>query len=355
MITAHKFLASGYSIALCTLLVGCGGGDSSTPTTNTNETTNETMRSVSGSVPGTLIEAFCKDGGYYSVTSTDNGSTQHPFTMNLPVDVDCKLIMTTNEDDPDVTKHIITPILFNNTETTSSYVRLTDDIDLGYIDLPMAGTGIQTPLVLTLEDAKVQLNTFTYDPLDDDHDDIPNVYEDDDGDGLYNKYDDDDDNDGIKDRDDSDYANDSDGDGVTDDYDSDDDNDMIRDKDDDDDKDEYSKDDDDDDDKDEYSKDDDDDDDKDDYYTDNTNTATIVLPTSYTPNAGRLLGAQCAQCHGTNGVSVNKWDSIAGEDNLHEEMFEDDAPIMMAQARGYTRDEITLMESWFQTLTKYKD
>ncbi len=343
MITAHKFLASGCSIVLSTLLVGCGGGSSSTSSTDTDTST----RSVSGSVPGTLIEAFCKDGGYYSVTSTDNGGTQHPFTMDLPANVDCKLIMTTNEDDPDVTKHIITPILFNNTETTSSYIRLSDDdIDLGYIDLPMAGSGVQTPLVLSLDDPKIQINTFSYDPLDNDHDDIPNVYEDDDGDGLYNKYDDDDDNDGIKDSDDSDYADDSDGDGIVDDDDNDDDNDMIHDKD------EYSKDDDDDDDdKDEYSKDDDDDN----YYTGNTNTATIVLPTAYTPNAGRLLGAQCAQCHGTNGVSVNKWDSIAGEDNLHEEMFEDDAPIMMAQARGYTRDEITLLENWFQTLTKYKD
>jgi len=80
-----------------------------------------------------------------------------------------------------------------------------------------------------------------------------------------------------------------------------------------------------------------------------------VLPDVYKVDAGRLLGSQCAQCHGTNGVSVNSWDSIAGEDNLHDEMFEYDEPIMFAQARGYTKEEISLIEEWLMTLKKYKD
>jgi len=87
-----------------------------------------------------------------------------------------------------------------------------------------------------------------------------------------------------------------------------------------------------------------------------TNDIPVALPSSYTPDAGQLLGAQCAQCHGTNGVSVNKWDSIAGEDDLHKEMFEyENTHIMTAQARGYTPEEVNLMEAWLQTLTKYKD
>jgi len=69
----------------------------------------------------------------------------------------------------------------------------------------------------------------------------------------------------------------------------------------------------------------------------------------YTANEGRLLGSQCAQCHGTNGISVNKWDSIAGEDDLLDEIF-DDEPIMNAQAHGYTNEEILLIESWLKTL-----
>jgi len=76
----------------------------------------------------------------------------------------------------------------------------------------------------------------------------------------------------------------------------------------------------------------------------------IVLPTAYTVNAGRLLGSQCAQCHGTNGVSVNSWDSIAGEDNLEDEIYEDDEPIMSAQAHGYTSEEIILIGDWLKTL-----
>jgi len=85
----------------------------------------------------------------------------------------------------------------------------------------------------------------------------------------------------------------------------------------------------------------------------NPNGATITLPSSYTPDTGQLLGAQCAQCHGTNGVSVNKWDSIVGEDNLHKEMFEyENTHIMTAQARGYTPEEINNIEIWVQTLSQ---
>ena len=336
--TTNKFILSGCSLSLTLLLVGCGSSDSSTSTT-----TAKTTYSISGTVPGTLIEAFCKDGGYYSVNSTDDGTGKHPFSMTLPEGVNCKFIMTTNEKDSDITKHIITPILLNDGTTTSSYFQLSNDTDIGYIELPMSGLGIQTPLIINISDDRVKVNQFTYDPLDKDNDNIPNVYEDDDGDGKYNKYDDDDDGDGIKDVDDDDYKNDFDGDGIENRYDNDDDNDHIKDDDDDDDDNDGIKD-----------HDDDDHDDDDDYYNNSQNT-NITLPRSFQVDAGRLLGSQCAQCHGTNGVSVNKWDSIAGEDKLHEEMFEDDEPIMTAQAKGYTNSEISLIESWLRTLKKVKD
>jgi len=76
----------------------------------------------------------------------------------------------------------------------------------------------------------------------------------------------------------------------------------------------------------------------------------ILLPTTYTADAGRLLGSQCAQCHGTNGISTTEWDSIAGEDDLLDEIF-DDEPIMSAQAHGYTEEEIILIGNWLKTLS----
>lgn len=83
------------------------------------------------------------------------------------------------------------------------------------------------------------------------------------------------------------------------------------------------------------------------------NTSTdILLPITYSTNEGRLLGSQCAQCHGTNGISSNDWDSIAGEDDLLDEIYQDDEPIMDAQAHGYTEDEIILIGNWLKTLSK---
>ncbi|WP_373034102.1 cytochrome c, partial [Sulfurovum sp.] len=125
-------------------------------------------------------------------------------------------------------------------------------------------------------------------------------YEDDDNDGIYNR--DDEDDDGDKEID---IDNDLDDDGIDDEYDVDDDNDGY---------------------------------------------ADTPLPTAYTADAGRLLGSQCAQCHGTNGVSSTEWDSIAGEDELDSEIFEDDEPIMSAQAHGYTSEEIILIGNWLKTL-----
>jgi len=84
--------------------------------------------------------------------------------------------------------------------------------------------------------------------------------------------------------------------------------------------------------------------------SDDDATTDILLPTAYTADAGRLLGSQCAQCHGTNGISSNEWDSIAGEDELEDEIFEDDEPIMSAQAHGYTSEEIILIGNWLKTL-----
>jgi len=339
----RKSLLMGYSATFCLALVGCGGGGTSSTTaddtTDTDSTqTSKSTYSVSGTVPGTLIEAFCKDGSYYSVNSTDDGTASHPFTIALPSDVDCKFIMTTNEDDVDTSKHIVTPLLFNDGTTTSSYFQLSNDLELGYVPLSMTGSGVQTALTVSASTESVEVHEFSYDPLDTDNDGTPNVYEDDDNDGVTNIHDEDDDGDGTLDTEDEDYSNDTDGDGIENRYDSDDDNDELSDTDDDDDDNDDIK----------------DSDDEDYDSTSTTATTNVTLPSTYNADAGKLLGSQCAQCHGTNGVSVNSWDSIAGENDLADEIF-DDEPIMSAQAHGYTDAEITLIGNWLKTLSKTED
>lgn len=77
----------------------------------------------------------------------------------------------------------------------------------------------------------------------------------------------------------------------------------------------------------------------------------IIIPNSFSTNSGRLLGSQCAQCHGTNGFSITDWDSIAGEDDLMGEFY-DNHPLMTAQAKGYTKAEINDIAQWLKTVGK---
>ncbi len=298
-------LAAGFIFA------GCGGGGSSTSGTDTTSNTpSNTTSTISGTVPGTLIEAFCVDGSYYKVTSTDDGSDAHPFELEIPSTVSCSLVMTTNEDDPD--KKVITQIGMVTSDANGTLFTASEDIDLGYIPLAMDPAGIDDDGDHVSDDIlNIQVNGTSIvidlddNPLDDDDDGLVNVYEDDDDDGIHNHDDDDDDNeDGI------DIDDDSDDDGI---------------------------------------------DDEDDVDDNNDGETDTVLPITYVADAGRLLGSQCAQCHGTNGISVNEWDSIAGESELEDEIFEDDEPIMMAQAHGYTSEEITLIGNWLKTLNSDDD
>jgi hypothetical protein len=314
-ISKHNFNKMCIYSIVSVFFTACGGGGSG----DTIGTSNSSI--ISGTVPGTLIEAFCKDGSYYKTNSIDNGTNNHPFELEIPNSLDCKLVMTTNENDADITKRIVSPIEMSDGVTTSTYFQLEENFNLGYIGLPLSGQGVQPLLDISVVGYKIKINKFSYDPLDLDNDGIPNVYEDDDNDGKYNKDDDDDDNDGIKDSIDPDHKDDTDGDGIKNENDRDDDNDEKKDED------------------------------------DNSNTSTgalVTLPSSYTQNDGRLLSSQCSQCHGTNGNSINSWDSIAGENDLLDEIH-DDNPIMSAQAKGYTDSEISLMGNWLSTLKSNKD
>jgi cytochrome c553 len=82
--------------------------------------------------------------------------------------------------------------------------------------------------------------------------------------------------------------------------------------------------------------------------------ASSVIP-------GRLLAAQCAQCHGTNGYSVGGFDSLAGEtaSSMFEELLEmktDRTPdIMDIQARGYTDAQLWLIANYYASLPKREE
>lgn len=250
----HILTGGLFSTLVSFSLLGCGGS------TSTDQTILEPTAKVSGTVPGTLIEVFCEDGSYYSTTSVQNGTDQHPFEIEVPLNTDCRIVMTTNENDPD--NKVVTPIGIVTADGNSTLFRAEGDIDLGYVDLAMdrdliidiEGDGVSDKaLEIEVEHGLLTVE-LENDPMDKDGDGLLNVYDNDDNDTLCNHDDDDDDNDGIVDDEDTDddgdgiEDNDTDGDGVTNNHDVDDDNDGLHDDDDDDDDNDGINDDDDDDD-----------------------------------------------------------------------------------------------------------
>jgi sulfide dehydrogenase cytochrome subunit len=71
-------------------------------------------------------------------------------------------------------------------------------------------------------------------------------------------------------------------------------------------------------------------------------------------NVARSLAATCANCHGTNGVSVGEVASLAGrpKDETVRKMQDFKAgrvqgTIMPQLAKGYTDEQIDLVAAWF--------
>ena len=326
------------------LLTACGGGSS---TTSLEEYT------LSGTVPGTLIEAFCDDGSYHRVTSTKNGTNKHPFALNLPINISCRVVMTTNENDAN--NKVITPIkVVNNNGTANIAFSSADDINLGHVDLALGRSEMKSdenkdgvedePVNVQLganNSSSVHIDSRDNDPMDSDGDGIINVYEDDDNDHIPNKYDDDDDGNGILDKDEekTNPSDDHDKDGIKDKDDVDDDNDGVEDSKDSDPKDDKKSD-----------KDHDEDDDGKDH-DDNGNGGGNTNPT--VQSAGRLLASQCFQCHGSEGVSKTNIDSLAGEsrneiiEELTEMQGKNKNEIMHLQAKGYSAEQIRLIADYF--------
>ena len=218
------------------LFVGCENKESDA----TNDAMDNNFTILRGSVPGTLIEAFCEDGSYYKTNSVKNGTSKHPFELKVPKGKECHLVMTTNEDS--LNEQVITHIAFASTDKQGSLFLVTqDEVDLGYLDLKLSrddsvdinNDGVLEEFYELDIGEDFELIDLANDPLDIDGDGILNIYEDFDNDGLSNYYDLDDDNDGIEDLYDLDDNNDGiddndfDGDGIPDIFDYDDNNDGI--------------------------------------------------------------------------------------------------------------------------------
>lgn len=75
------------------------------------------------------------------------------------------------------------------------------------------------------------------------------------------------------------------------------------------------------------------------------------------PAVNRLLAAQCAQCHGTDGYARGGFEGLAGEEakDLFEDLMDmkgEDKPenIMDHQALGYTDEQIRRIASYYSNL-----
>jgi hypothetical protein len=120
------------SVAIATLLlVACGGGEDGTTSIAAGTGT------ISGTVPGTKIEAFADNGGYYVTHSTDNGTPEHPFRLDVPAGMGLRLVMTTNEGTAD---EVMSPIGFRD-NTAQVHTRFVlgkgDAVEIGHVPLAL--------------------------------------------------------------------------------------------------------------------------------------------------------------------------------------------------------------------------
>lgn len=93
-------------------------------------------------------------------------------------------------------------------------------------------------------------------------------------------------------------------------------------------------------------------------------TAVLALPLGMSfnleaaPPPGRLLAAQCSQCHGTNGQAVSGFESISGKNagEMYKELLEMSRrrpeSIMDLQVRAYTPAQLRLIADYLATLPR---
>ena len=185
-------------LVLATFFVACGGGGSTTATTSSTPTTSNPVTSssvkISGTVPGTLVEAFCDDGSYKQVTSTNNGTNEHPFSISVPSSRNCNLVMTMYENNG--SKRIINNIGFDNGTQQGTALKTDKDINLGNVALPTTyGTGIDSNGD-HVNDNRLYVSTTGVTVAsqivqDSDNNGKLDAYDDKDGNGVVNAYEDD--------------------------------------------------------------------------------------------------------------------------------------------------------------------
>jgi hypothetical protein len=211
-------------VVFALIQAGCGGGGGSTAL-------SAPTASITGTVPGTVIEAFADNGDYYAVESRHDGSALHPYDLQIEPGVGVRLVMITNHGTAD---EVVTPIAFRDSSgmiRTRLLLKEGERVDLGHVPLPISrnaaaaddldGDGVlDEPMVL--DDVGAQNPLLQSDADDDGLDD----WNDPDHGGYH--YDDntpdplDHDGDGVPNYYDNDYvagADDSDGDGMPDDMD----------------------------------------------------------------------------------------------------------------------------------------
>ncbi len=241
-------------LAIALLQASCGGSDGGSSSSATTPPVAGAGAKIFGTVPGTVVEAFGDNGSYYAVDSTDNGTTHHPFELDVPAGVGFQIVMKTGEETPD---EVVTPIGFRDS-SNEIHTRLMlaegERVDLGHVPLFLGRNAaashdldndgvLDHPLVIDDGNPLMQAdadgdNNHDYDDLDHggyhyddntinpqdvDGDGIPNVYDgdhlamtgDSDGDGLpdivdANKHND-------RDHDNDDLLGDCDKDGYSDD------------------------------------------------------------------------------------------------------------------------------------------
>jgi cytochrome subunit of sulfide dehydrogenase len=84
-----------------------------------------------------------------------------------------------------------------------------------------------------------------------------------------------------------------------------------------------------------------------------------ISQTPASPNLGRNLAAQCANCHGTNGKSVAEVPSLAGQQaSVIVQKMKDyrdgklPASIMHQLSKGYSDEQVALMADYFSKQAK---
>ena len=82
--------------------------------------------------------------------------------------------------------------------------------------------------------------------------------------------------------------------------------------------------------------------------------ALSALAQGVDPNLGRNLAAACANCHGTNGVSLQGMPNLAGQQRAYLVQQMQDfktgkrpATIMHQLAKGYTDEQIGALAAYF--------